>query len=101
MAPTQSPPPTQAESSAALQVLARLIAGELRERLEPPDPPREVMTIEQTAAYLGCSRAKVYALVRAAGLPTVRIGCAGQRVMREALLEWLRRQPAGGCDEDE
>jgi len=89
--PDNSP---QAEPTAALTLLVRMLADEITARAKPPEPPRECMTIGDVAEFIGVSKGKVYQLIRDDGLPTRRVGCA-QRVIRSELLAWLQSRPAG------
>ncbi|MDP9394829.1 MAG: helix-turn-helix domain-containing protein [Actinomycetota bacterium] len=56
---------------------------------------RPFLTLPEVAKELATSAARVYALVRKADLPAIKIGRRGQwRVERTRLEEWLERQYA-------
>lgn len=57
-------------------------------------PSREILTIAQVAQELQLSRAEVYRLVYAEGLPVMRFGRVSRvmRVRREALQRWLQQR---------
>ena len=51
------------------------------------------MNAEQTAAFLGVSRAKAYMLMHSEGFPLIRIG-KRMIVPRDKFLEWVDNQTA-------
>ncbi len=53
----------------------------------------QLLSIVETAALLGCSRANVYALVNAGELPVISIGKSrGYRIDRRDIEEFLQRR---------
>ena len=53
----------------------------------------QLLSIVETAALLGCSRANVYALVNAGELPVIAIGKSrGYRIDRRDIEEFLQRR---------
>lgn len=62
---------------------------------------KAVMTVGETAAYLGCHPNSVYKYIKERGLPCVKLSRALFRIQRTALDDWLRREAtgAGGAGE--
>jgi excisionase family DNA binding protein len=64
-----------------------------RRQYNPPPPGAEhltVLTVEETADLLRCSRAHVYVLASREGLPLTRLG--GRTVVRTSELDaWLNK----------
>jgi excisionase family DNA binding protein len=52
---------------------------------------REILTLQETADYLRCSRMTIYRLLRQGEIPAFRIGIGrgGWRFMREPLDNWM------------
>lgn len=62
---------------------------------------KAVMTVSETAAYLGCHPNTVYKYIRERGLPCVKLSAACFRVPRATLDDWLRREATGGGRSEE
>jgi len=75
---------------AALDLLAERLAPRLAERLRPSSEADGWLNVEQSAAYLGCSPGRIYALRSAERIPYER---DGSRLLfrRSALDAWIAR----------
>ena len=56
---------------------------------------REIMTVEEVAAYLRVHQSTIYRLLKKAGLPAFKIG-ADWRFYRDAVDEWAEARMLGG-----
>lgn len=56
---------------------------------------REVITVEEVAAYLRVHQSTIYRLLKKAGLPAFKIG-ADWRFYRHAVDEWAEARMLGG-----
>jgi excisionase family DNA binding protein len=53
----------------------------------------QLLTVNAAAAFLGCSRTTVYALIEAGELPVIAVGRSrGYRIERQDLEEFMRRR---------
>lgn len=57
-----------------------------------------VLTVEDAAGLLQCSKSQVYALVKSGELPSVKLGKAGVRIPRAQLVEWIENGGVQGED---
>lgn len=93
-----SPSSARASVSAATRTAASLqrLVAELAERVDdlaaelaalsaaPPAPPGSLLTVDQAAVALGVSRSRVFALIKAGALHSIKLG-ASRRIPREAV----------------
>jgi len=66
-----------------------LILQELRKLREALETNNQLMTLEETAQYLGISMNVMYALKDRPGFPVKQLAPRVYRVPKKALLEWL------------
>lgn len=71
-----------------------------QERNPHREPERWLLRVDEVAALLGLSRAKVYGLIQAGRIPSVRID-SSRRVPADALRAWVEQQTlqAGSSDD--
>nr|PZN08432.1 MAG: DNA-binding protein [Caldicoprobacter oshimai] len=66
-----------------------LILDELKKLREAIEANNQLMTLEETAQYLGISMNVMYALKDRPDFPVKQLGPRVYRVPKKALLEWL------------
>ena len=69
------------------------IPGEKDEDLAPL-----LVKVDEAAKLLACSRSQIYALVKSGELPSVKLGKAGVRIAKSALVAFIN---AGGVEEED
>jgi excisionase family DNA binding protein len=58
-----------------------------------PDSETRLLTVNETATLLGCSRANVYALIDAGELPVISVGKSrGYRIDRQDIEQFIERR---------
>lgn len=63
------------------------------ENHKQPDSEARLLTVTETAALLGCSRANIYALIDAGELPVISIGKSrGYRIDRNDIEAFIERR---------
>jgi excisionase family DNA binding protein len=63
------------------------------EKRDAPGPEKRLLTVNETAALLGCSRANVYGLIEAGELPVISVGKSrGYRIDRSDIDEFIERR---------
>ena len=62
---------------------------------------KEVLSVSETAVFLGVGRDRVRALVTAGELPAVKLGPRSTRIPVSALREWLARRSEGTTETTE
>ncbi len=67
---------------------------EVRDRMETITPAKLLLSAEEAARALGIGRTRMYELLRAGNVPSVKLG-RSRRIRPEALDEFVERLAAG------